>query len=405
MSEIDEIKSGLSALANHAEAIGEAFLHAHGRIANTEQNSAAINMLRKKNLVHLCTNSDDVALIKSVKEVLGKVVSRYKTKDASAEVQYLWDSLVEATLRYHEQLPKATSRDIESLKTEIESLVWELSDSLIQSTADFSYLISDGCRKYESLDLRICENERVLKEASKLNKLIIDFSFSEIDKLARFDPRISGWMDQLIISIGQCRKDMEHSLTLLNVILNELKENAKHARLIAKFNRAFESETGLNLNVDSFLSLPYVANVSPSLANLPHVDTSNILYDELLSSLCPGIRKTEKTKEKISSEMPVSKEGVKVNESRLEIHEAAIIAKDTFDAVIDDDISVTASQIYDAMAFDISYDIWVFVLLGAIDGREKHLKDQVDVSYDAVEDPSFNGNRWIRDVILVKKAL
>jgi len=102
--------------------------------------------------------------------------------------------------------------------------------------------------------------------------------------------------------------------------------------------------------------------------------------------------------------MPASKEGIKVNESRLELHEAVVIAKDTFDAVIEDDITVTASQIYDAMAFDISYDIWVFVLLGAIDGREKYLKDQIDVSYDAVEDSCFNGNRWIRDVILAKKA-
>ncbi len=404
MSEIDEIKSGLSALANHAEVIGEAFLHTHGRIANTDQNSGAIKTLRKKNLVHLCSNSDDVALIKSVKEVLGKVISRYKAKDASAEVQYLWDNLMETVLRYHEQVPKATSRDIESLKSEIESLVWELSDSLIQSTADFSYLISDGCRKYESLDLRISENERVLKEASKLNKLIIDFSFSEIDKLARFDPKISEWMDQLIISIGQCRKDMEHSLTLLNAILNELREDAKHSRLIAKFNRAFESETGLNLSVDSFHALPYVANVSPSLVNLPHVDTSNILYDEVLSALCSGVRKTEKIKEKLSSEMPEPKEGIKVNESRLELHEAVVIAKDTFDAVLEYGISVTASQIYDAMAFDISYDIWVFVLLGAIDGREKYLKDQIDVSYDAVEDQNFNGNRWIRDVALAKKA-
>jgi hypothetical protein len=402
VSEIDEIKSGLSTLSNYASVVGEAFLHTHGQIQNYERNESAIKALRKKNLVHLCSNSDDVTLVKSVKEVIGKVLSRYKTKDASAEVQYLWDCLEEGVQRYHDQLPIAGIRDIESLKAEIEGLVWELSDSLVQSTADFAYLINDGCRKYDSLDLRLRENERILKQANKLNNLIIGFNLDEIDKMARFDAQITRWLGELIINIKQCRKDLDHSLTLLNAILNELREDVKYARLISRFNRAFDSETGLKLAVDNYNSLPTVANVAQGLACEPSVDISNILHYELISKLCQDIRRVEKEKEAISREMPKSNTGISINESKLEFHESVIIARDAFDAVIERGVKLSASQLFDELDFDIDYDIWIFVLLGAIDGRSQHLKDKIKLEYDAVVDKNFNGNKWIRDVTLSK---
>jgi hypothetical protein len=100
--------------------------------------------------------------------------------------------------------------------------------------------------------------------------------------------------------------------------------------------------------------------------------------------------------------MPKSNTGISINESKLEFHESVIIARDAFDAVIERGVKLSASQLFDELDFDIDYDIWIFVLLGAIDGRSQHLKDKIKLEYDAVVDKNFNGNKWIRDVTLSK---
>lgn len=400
-----DAQAAIAALYNHRQVVVGAHINDRGTIRDSEDTNAAITALKKHRLVWYHPEDEAAQLNGALSQMLDHSLRNFRRQMASEVISSILENLQNhLVVDYLETKKRCLRQDQERLKTEITECIYDLIDRLTQSVTIFAQYLSSGFTYVTDLELRLRENQRVIRMGEKLNDVLKEFDMEELDQLAGSDEDLRKLLSRTLPRyIELVQTELVNTLHQLTALLNSTREGAKRSRLIGAFERAYGNDKGFEPSIDGLVNIPPILNLVHNQLILPWVNPDDASAEVVLAGYCQGLVKPQETN-KDYEETPVTIEDATELPS-IELIPDPIVsaADDLIQCVLLDGLQTTASQSLLALEIDCPMSLWMGVLMNCIHSLSSEKRNCLKVRFIEENNSFYPDNYSVYDVVLGPK--
>lgn len=396
-------KSALKALGSNADEILKAFLQDNGRIEDIPENDTLIHALSKHRMVWRLDDADSYQIRNVVTRLLDHITESHRRHSAHEHIAGQWVYLQDRFEAYRIAVTNGLVEDRRNLEDEIPERILELIEDIRQAATGFNQYVTSEFAYINNLELRIRENDRVLKRAHDLNVLYESFSITEMAQLSIGEPFLEKLLQKhLPDALEKSRKDLGHALFQLRKLLSRLQEEKKMAKLLATFEAVYANNPGFTPDIEDidFARCPDSINVSEPFAVGGYADVLDPDAESDLTDLLSGLRKERSDDQAPDApRVPIDMS----QEPEREVMEPDPIQKAIGDLIVmvtEEGMSIAAKHSRNVMELDIDLPSWLQMISTDISALPEDLRQEITMEYRGVNDPRYPDNMYVNDIIL-----
>jgi len=402
MSAEHDAQAAISALYNHRQTIVRAHINDRGTIPDSEDTNAAITALKSHRLVWFHPEDEAAQLNGFLSQLLDHTLRNFRRQMASEIISGILENLQNhLVVDYLEAKKRCLQQDQERLKTEITGCIYDLIDRLIQSVTVFAQYLSSGFTYVSDLELRMRENQRVIRMGEKLNDVIKEFDMEELDHLAGNDEDLRRLLSRTLPRyIERAQTELVNTLHQLTALLNSTREGAKRSRLIGAFERAYANDKGFEPSIDGLVNIPRILNWVQNQTVLPWVNSGDASAELVLAGYCQGLVKAPKTDDEPEGTPVTIEDATELPSLELRPDPIVSAADDLIQCVLIDGLKTTASKSLIASEIDCPMSLWMGVLMNCIHSLSSEKRGRLKVTFIEENDFLYPDNYSVYDIVI-----
>ncbi len=403
-AEIDA-QSAIAALYNHRQIVVRAHINDRGTIPNSDDTNAAITALKKHRLAWYHPEDEAAQLNGALSQLLDHSLRNFRRQMASEVISSILENLQNhLVVDYLEAKKRCLQEDQERLKTEITECVYDLIDRLTQSVTIFAQYLSSGFTYVSDLELRIRENQRVIRMGEKLNDVLKEFDMEELDHLAGSDEDLRKLLSRTLPRyIELVQTELVNTLHQLTALLNSTREGAKRSRLIGAFERAYSNDKGFEPSIDGLVNILPILNWVQNQAVSPWVNPGDASAEVVLAGYCQGLVKEPEIEDN-PEEAPVTIEDATELPSIELLPDPIVSAADNLiQCVLLDGLQTTASKSLIALEIDCPMSLWMGVLMNCVNSISSEKRNRLKVEFIEEKHSLYSDNYSVYDIVVGPK--
>jgi hypothetical protein len=389
------------ALANHSELIAEAYFN--GAVYKNDQNQRALNQLKQlKVLVN--HNTDGYRVAGRLTQFIDSALSSDRVRRLDTDLSDWIETLEQQISLYQDAWDENRQDDCDNYFAELERLVFDLADTLEESTRYLLMLVNSRFANVRTLAEKQKQNAFYISRLEKLVNAISALQPEFLLEMVEEQPLVYALLDQQLIRLLPVyQQRLQDILDKLKVFLFELRQIEARAQLVQGF--AFFLQQNQNYQPQDWSerdTIPEHWNQIKPLALFAYADPLDHALDEELIEIAQKIRiDTEtllaKQKQRTLSSVSLGAHDKKTLDLPLYRKQLRVY----FDRVLQNPgqfISAVAFQ--QAFVNDIEPSTWLSCVLNEWlrrQQRNKRLEIELIQSDIGLE---FSGNKKVRDIML-----
>jgi len=395
----DELKRIFRLLRKHEDLLITAYLENSGVVDEAEEDIRAVESLISSRLLWRPDDSEAVRLTRELSGLFERILRDPRRLTVDADIGGVINNIENNINRYKDALRSGSRDDVNHYQGQVERLVDDLRCSLLDSSGHLWQKINSEFGYVTSLDLKIKENEVVLKQAKRLNDSLELIKVPEMDEMAGSDPHLRRYLHRwLLASVELCRRETVDAMHKLNELLFEYRKQQRLGCLIDAFYRRYQSSPGyIPLDYTEMGEIPSVFNqVTPvSLTGQP--DIIDPQQELVLTEIITGLRK-----EHVAIEEPEVLEliGVQPVEPPIEILLSPLrqAVENFYLMAVDADQPLSAVDYRPSDDIESDIELWLYAIIARYNNMDESERILFEMTYQESTDPVFSGRLLVHDV-------
>ncbi|MEQ6886477.1 hypothetical protein [Salicola sp. Rm-C-2C1-2] len=407
MASKDDAKAGLRSLARHADFVIDTYLTTGSGVDETDENAAAIEALRKHRLIWRMDASEPYQLKNPVVRLLDQQTQAHRRQLANENIAQLWSTVTDRFESYRASVQQGAFEDRERLEREIRELMHEIIDDISTTTANYLKYIHGGFSYVTNPELRIQENEKVIRQAQRLNDLLGTFRVSDLAEQAGNTPFLKRLLlKHLQAEVEQAQNTLSVALEHLGRMLVQQRESQRLNQMIDAIGEHYDKHPGFTPSIEDMdLSrCPTPINRARPMTLKAYNNPEDFRQDEVAVPLAAKARRqpaaSAPTQEYEPQPIDDCVEPETVNEQHDPLDEAVeqlisfILERGSASA------QVSAADLARNQLPDHDRSDWLQAVASAVDAL--HVRDQarIHMSFEVTTSSIFDGNDFVSDIWL-----
>lgn len=391
----------LKQLGRHAELVMDVYLS--GSVSEDETNAAAIEKLRKNDILWRPEAEQELRLKRSVRALLEEALSDERNRQIDSNVGSSLASIKTLAAHYKEARHNVDYAASEAYLADLSEHVYSFADGLRYSIRVLWSRINNEFGYVGTINAKIRENELAQKQVTELLNGLEMFQFSELGEIAG---DIRELRKLLVTSLQDTLSDCTQELSVVQGRLLELLGRFRQIRGRTRLLKGWLLYTDLHPDYRpadhvSHKQLPALFNCAEALLAPAAVDVHSTLYEPELFEIVSNIKRIDR----LNAGHVTAEEDVSVSLSQTEDFDIPDnplkLAVDAyFCAVIDSGKSQSALEYLDEQALSWDRESWLYQVICGYEGLPEEHRQYFELEAIGESDPVYTGNFVIRDVEL-----
>ena len=391
----------LKQLGRHAELVMDVYLS--GSVSEDETNAAAIEKLRKNDILWRPEADQELRLKRSVRALLEEALSDERNRQIDSNVGSSLASIKTLAAHYKEARHNVDYAASEAYLADLSEHVYSFADGLRYSIRVLWSRINNEFGYVGTINAKIRENELAQKQVTELLNGLERFQFSELGEIAG---DIRELRKLLVTSLQDTLSDCTQELSVVQGRLLELLGRFRQIRGRTRLLKGWLLYTDLHPDYRpadhvSHKQLPALFNCAEALLAPAAVDVHSTLYEPELFEIVSNIKRIDR----LNAGHVTAEEDVSVSLSQTEDFDIPDnplkLAVDAyFCAVIDSGKSQSALEYLDEQALSWDRESWLYQVICGYEGLPEEHRQYFELEAIGDSDPVYTGNFVIRDVEL-----
>lgn len=391
----------LKQLGRHAELVMDVYLS--GSVSEDETNAAAIEKLRKNDILWRPEADQELRLKRSVRALLEEALSDERNRQIDSNVGSSLASIKTLAAHYKEARHNVDYAASEAYLADLSEHVYSFADGLRYSIRVLWSRINNEFGYVGTINAKIRENELAQKQVTELLNGLEMFQFSELGEIAG---DIRELRKLLVTSLQDTLSDCTQELSVVQGRLLELLGRFRQIRGRTRLLKGWLLYTDLHPDYRpadhvSHKQLPALFNCAEALLAPAAVDVHSTLYEPELFEIVSNIKRIDR----LNAGHVTAEEDVSVSLSQTEDFDIPDnplkLAVDAyFCAVIDSGKSQSALEYLDEQALSWDRESWLYQVICGYEGLPEEHRQYFELEAIGDSDPVYTGNFVIRDVEL-----
>mgnify|MGYP007055201610 FL=1 len=233
MSSTDAIFQLFGTLKRHREIVAQAYLKNNKQISYSIETEAAVNALLKQKLAWHLDEFDGVQLSSKLVTLLDQAVRSERRLQIGDSVGRLWTELGGHLSDYR---ISQNEHDKELTKLSLQECAHDLIEEINQAVGRYARFIDRGYAFAQSIEVRLQQNERVLKRATELAEMMEACDLTDYQQATGEDPLLRKlFCRYLPQAFERARKEFRRAIGDLQALITKIREEQALSGLIHCF--------------------------------------------------------------------------------------------------------------------------------------------------------------------------
>ncbi|QFU21388.1 phosphoenolpyruvate carboxylase [Shewanella eurypsychrophilus] len=391
----------LKQLGRHAELVMDVYLS--GSVSEDETNAAAIDKLRKSDILWRPEAEQELRLKRSVRALLEEALSDERNRQIDSNVGSSLASIKTLAAHYKEARHNIDYAASEAYLADLNEHVYSFADGLRYSIRVLWSRINNEFGYVGTINAKIRENELAQQQVTELLNGLEMFQFSELGEIAG---DIRELRKLLVTTLQETLSDCTQELSVVQGRLLELLGRFRQIRGRTRLLKGWLLYTDLHPDYRpadhvSHKQLPRLFNCAEALLAPASVDIHSTLYEPELFEIVSNIKRIDRLNagqtiaEQDTSLLLSQSEDFAIPDNPLKL-----AVDEYFCAVIDSGKSQSALEYLDEQALDWDRESWLYQVICGYEGLPEEHRQYFELESIGEPDPVYTGNFVIRDVEL-----
>ena len=391
----------LKQLGRHAELVMDVYLS--GSVSEDETNAAAIEKLRKNDILWRPEADQELRLKRSVRALLEEALSDERNRQIDSNVGSSLASIKTLAAHYKEARHNVDYAASEAYLADLSEHVYSFADGLRYSIRVLWSRINNEFGYVGTINAKIRENELAQKQVTELLNGLEMFQFSELGEIAG---DIRELRKLLVTSLQDTLSDCTQELSVVQGRLLELLGRFRQIRGRTRLLKGWLLYTDLHPDYRpadhvSHKQLPALFNCAEALLAPAAVDVHSTLYEPELFEIVSNIKRIDRLNAgHVTTEQDVSVSLSQTEDFDIPDNPLKLAVDAYFCAVIDSGKSQSALEYLDEQALSWDRESWLYQVICGYEGLPEEHRQYFELEAIGESDPVYTGNFVIRDVEL-----
>lgn len=399
----EELNKALRLLVKHKELFMKAHLENAGLVDDTVIDSNTVEALLDARLIWQPGADEALRVSRELTGLFDRILRDPRRLTLDADIGGVVKNIEDSVNGYKHASRSGLRDDAAHYLGQVERLVDELRSSLLDSSGQLWRKINSDFGYVSSLDMKIKENETVLKQAQRLNDSLEAIKVNEMNELSGNDRQLRLYLNRYLLdAVELCRKETVDAIHKLNELLFEYRKQQRLNRLIDGFYRRFQNQPDYRpLDYTEMGDIPDVFNQTAPVIQTGHADCEDPSQEIELNSVISGLRKgspdieefdadTDTTLYVLPEEPPISRPLSALSQAVEDFYINVIESNEKLSAV-------ERGHVADIEP-DLELEIWLYAVISYFNDMDENERDVFSIEYDQSTDPVFNGKYLVHDV-------
>ena len=399
----EELNNALRLLVKHKELFMKAHLENAGLVDDTVIDSNTVKALLDARLISQPGADEALRISRELTGLFDRILRDPRRLTLDADIGGVVKNIEDSVNGYKHASRSGLRDDAAHYLGQVERLVDELRSSLLDSSGQLWRKINSDFGYVSSLDMKIKENETVLKQAQRLNDSLEAIKVDEMHELSGNDRPLRLYLNRYLLdTVELCRKETVDAIHKLNELLFEFRKQQRLNRLIDAFYRRFQNQPDYRpLDYTEMGDIPDVFNQAAPVIQTGHADCEDPSQEIELNSIISGLRKESLDIEESDADTYTTVY-VLPEEPPLSMPLSALsqAVEDFYINVIESNEKLSAvdrGHVADIEP-DLELEIWLYAVISYFNDMDENERDVFSIEYDQSTDPVFNGKYLVHDV-------
>lgn len=399
----EELNSALRLLVKHKDLFMKAHLENAGLLDDTVIDSNTVKALLDARLIWQPGADEALRISRELTGLFDRILRDPRRLTLDADIGGVVKNIEDSVNGYKQAFRSGHRDDATHYLGQVERLVDELRSSLLDSSGQLWRKIHSDFGYVSSLDMKIKENETILKQAQRLNDSLEAIKVNEINEISGNDGKLRRCLNRYLLdAVELCRKETVDAIHKLNELLFEFREQQRLNRLIDAFYRRFQNQPDYRpLNYTEMGDIPDVFNQTAPVIQTGHADCEDPSQEIALNSIISGLRRESPDIEESDADTDTTVY-VLPEEPPLSMPLSALsqAVEDFYINVIESNEKLSAVErghVADIEP-DLELEIWLYAVISYFNDMDENERAVFSIEYDQSTDPVFNGKYLVHDV-------
>lgn len=391
----------LKQLGRHAELVMDVYLS--GSVSEDETNAAAIEKLRKSDILWRPEAEQELRLKRSVRALLEEALSDERNRQIDSNVGSSLASIKTLADHYKEARHNVDYAASEAYLADLSEHVYSFADGLRYSIRVLWSRINNEFGYVGTINAKIRENELAQQQVTELLNGLEMFKFSELTEIAG---DIRELRKLLVTTLQETLSDCTQELSVVQGRLLELLGRFRQIRGRTRLLKGWLLYTDLHPDYYpadhvSHKQLPALFNCAEALLAPAAVDVHSTLYEPELFEIVSNIKRIDRLNAgQVTAEQDVSVSLSQTEDFDIPDNPLKLAVDAYFCAVIDSGKSQSALEYLDEQALSWDRESWLYQVICGYEGLPEEHRQYFELEAIGESDPVYTGNFVIRDVEL-----
>jgi hypothetical protein len=391
----------LKQLGRHADLIMDVYLS--GSVSESGENSAAIEKLRKAEILWRPEPDQELRLKRSVRALLEEALSDERNRQIDSNVGSSLASIKTLADHYKEARQNVDFGATEAYLSDLNEHVYSFAEGLRYSIRVLWSRINNEFGYVGTINAKIRENELAQSQVTELLNGLALFQFSELGEIAG---DIRELRKLLVTTLQETLSDCTQELSVVQGRLLELLGRFRQIRGRTRLLKGWLLYTDLHpdykpVNHVSHKQLPVLFNRAEAVLAPAAVDVHNTGYETELLDIVSRVKAISRTPTELSVRVgDVSVSLSQAEDFSIPDNPLKLAVDDYFCAVIDSGRSQSALEYLSENELSWDKESWLYQVICGYEGLPQEHKDYFELEPIGEPDPIYTGNFIIRDVEL-----
>lgn len=391
----------LKQLGRHAELVMDVYLS--GSVSEDETNAAAIEKLRKSDILWRPEAEQELRLKRSVRALLEEALSDERNRQIDSNVGSSLASIKTLAAHYKEARHNIDFAASEAYLADLSEHVYSFADGLRYSIRVLWSRINNEFGYVGTINAKIRENELAQQQVTELLNGLEMFQFSELGEIAG---DIRELRKLLVTTLQDTLSDCTQELSVVQGRLLELLGRFRQIRGRTRLLKGWLLYTDLHPDYRpndhvSHKQLPMLFNCAEALLAPASVDVNSTLYEPELFEIVSSIKRIDRLNAGQSNgEQDTSMSLSQAEDFDIPDNPLKLAVDEYFCAVIDSGKSQSALEYLDEKTLDWDRESWLYQVICGYEGLPEEHRQYFELEAIGESDPVYTGNFVISDVAL-----
>ncbi|AQS40035.1 hypothetical protein Sps_04956 [Shewanella psychrophila] len=391
----------LKQLGRHAELVMDVYLS--GSVSEDETNAAAIEKLRKSDILWRPEAEQELRLKRSVRALLEEALSDERNRQIDSNVGSSLASIKTLAAHYKEARHNIDYAASEAYLADLSEHVYSFADGLRYSIRVLWSRINNEFGYVGTINAKIRENELAQSQVTELLNGLEMFQFSELGEIAG---DIRELRKLLVTTLQEALSDCTQELSVVQGRLLELLGRFRQIRGRTRLLKGWLLYTDLHPDYSpadhvSHKQLPVLFNCAEALLAPASVDVHSTLYEPELFDIVSSIKRIDRLHAGLThAEQDITVSLSQADDFDIPDNPLKLAVDEYFCAVIDSGKSQSALEYLDEQALEWDRESWLYQVICGYEGLPEEHRQYFELEAIGEPDPVYTGNFVIRDVEL-----